>query len=625
MTEQQLNNVLINFKEFEQKLELGRETNIVIASLLTKKTFIKAIEDSQKFDKESLELLTKGNCSHGKMITAKTILLKHIRNTITDITNQLHKNHKIESDTHDSSQKIKKEKIEAQHDSNDEYIVEEKSVKDLINKNQVKVDGNTQQGVANFYCSYFSDFALKQMSEHLKTGIAPPSYKRKLAVCFVDIVGFSSLAERLDSEDLLSLLNQFFNQIHLTIQSYKGDIDKFIGDALLITFEEPENAARCAIEILLKDLDKISLRLDYLDIPELQVHFGINTGWVVHGYVGSNIRRETTVIGDGVNIASRIQGLTPPNKLYVSASTLSHLGKLRDSFSQLGRKKLKGKTQETMIYKYDRKVPVEHGVLLYETDSKMIIEIKREMNEVNIKNIELASDFSVVQEKISNLYIKALVVGPSILLGNYGPIIEEVDKKRNGDLPIVPIIRQKIDLDTIKHLEKLKFTNYVPKYKERGMEKLINVLIQEDLKQIPKKDKSEIKGAIENKVEGNEKFYKKRKKGSQERFSIEVESHNILMHVFTVLGKKEIEQLKMDLNKLWLYSFNEKDFSIIYNLHYLHLDKLDESQIYDLLDILDFDKKPEEIKVQVLLPDGFPGDDWETIKLQYNYKFIDIV
>ena len=143
------------------------------------------------------------------------------------------------------------------------------------------------------------------------------------SVLFADIVGFTSISEKMPPDEIANLLNEYFTHISNIAQSHNGHIDKFMGDCAMAVFGVPEftsdhsyNAVACAITIQ-ETVNKLNQqRLKNKKIP---VHFriGVNTGVMVAGNLGSNDRMEYTVIGDPVNLASRLAGIAKSDQIVV--------------------------------------------------------------------------------------------------------------------------------------------------------------------------------------------------------------------------------------------------------------------------------------------------------------------
>ncbi|MEO5970676.1 MAG: adenylate/guanylate cyclase domain-containing protein, partial [Bdellovibrionia bacterium] len=139
---------------------------------------------------------------------------------------------------------------------------------------------------------------------------------RELSVLFSDIRGFTSLSEKLNPQDLVSLLNEYLGCMTDVIFGEMGTLDKFIGDAIMAFWGAPIASAdhavrslRCAIKMKAA-LGQLNLKWSSQGIHNLNIGIGINTGDVIVGNIGSEKRLDYTVIGDNVNLASRLESIT---------------------------------------------------------------------------------------------------------------------------------------------------------------------------------------------------------------------------------------------------------------------------------------------------------------------------
>ncbi|HVN72280.1 MAG TPA: adenylate/guanylate cyclase domain-containing protein, partial [Desulfomonilia bacterium] len=151
------------------------------------------------------------------------------------------------------------------------------------------------------------------------------SERRIATVMFADISGFTAMSEKMDPEQVTCVMNDCFCMMGDCIEKHGGTIDKFIGDCVMVLFgvpkaleDAPQKAVNAAIEIRNR-LYKFNKDKD-LSIP-LNIHIGINTGPVVSGMVGSDQKQEFTVMGDTVNLASRIEGASQVGQILVGPAT----------------------------------------------------------------------------------------------------------------------------------------------------------------------------------------------------------------------------------------------------------------------------------------------------------------
>ena len=220
------------------------------------------------------------------------------------------------------------------------YILEDK------NKEKIK----TAMG------KYISEDIMKNVVKNideLKLG----GKKANVTVLFADIRGFTSMSEKLSADEVSVILNEYFTEIEPIVTRHNGVINKFIGDAVMAIFGEPiqdenhpKNAVRCACEML----DKVKeLQAKWLEEgkPKIEIGIGINTGEAFVGNIGSERRMEYTVIGDMVNLASRIEGnnKTFKTNLLISESTYASAKSIVDTV-KISNVKIRGKEKELNLY-----------------------------------------------------------------------------------------------------------------------------------------------------------------------------------------------------------------------------------------------------------------------------------
>ena len=208
-----------------------------------------------------------------------------------------------------------------------------------------------------FVPKQFLNRIAKEGFENIELGKAESD---TLTILFSDIRSFTSLSEKMEPQALLNFLNVYFSHMNRSIHLNNGFIDKFIGDAIMALFDDPlsneKEEARSAIQAsidmqtALAVFNEMQLRRQH---PTIANGVGIHSGYGIIGTVGSEERMDSTVLGDTVNVASRLEGLTKTYgvKIIISGDTLELLGdasgfKLR----QLDIVKVKGKTEATRIF-----------------------------------------------------------------------------------------------------------------------------------------------------------------------------------------------------------------------------------------------------------------------------------
>jgi len=150
-------------------------------------------------------------------------------------------------------------------------------------------------------------------------------------VVFADIVGFTSLSEQMSPEKVAALLNEYFYYSTQCAKRYSGTIDKFIGDCVMMLFGAPTidqnhhfHAVACAIMVN-RLLEKLNIRHQQQGFPAVQLRIGINSGEMVAGLLGSADKMEYSVVGDAVNLASRLCSEALPGQILISESHYQQL------------------------------------------------------------------------------------------------------------------------------------------------------------------------------------------------------------------------------------------------------------------------------------------------------------
>ena len=187
--------------------------------------------------------------------------------------------------------------------------------------------------------------------------IALGGERRELTVLFSDIAGFTSISEELDPEELVRLLNEYFNAMTELIFTYKGTVDKFIGDAIMAIWGAPVDLDNHALQACLAALEMQS-QLDVLrrkwqseGKAQIKIRCGVNTGLMVVGNIGGEARFDYTVIGDSVNLASRLEGACKHYgaRIAISEFTYAHVQE-HVLVRELDLVRVKGKTKPITIF-----------------------------------------------------------------------------------------------------------------------------------------------------------------------------------------------------------------------------------------------------------------------------------
>lgn len=176
----------------------------------------------------------------------------------------------------------------------------------------------------------FSRYVSRQVAERIfkeRDAIKLEGERRRVTILFADIRGFTTIAEKMLPEEVVSMLNEYFSEIIDIIFRYGGIIDKFIGDAIMVVYNAPLTQDNHELRAILSGL---SIQKALSDINEkrkregkvtIEMGIGINTGDAVAGSIGSEKRMEYTVVGSEVNLAQRIVSRSGGGQILISEST----------------------------------------------------------------------------------------------------------------------------------------------------------------------------------------------------------------------------------------------------------------------------------------------------------------
>src|SRR5439155_575144 len=158
--------------------------------------------------------------------------------------------------------------------------------------------------------------------------------RKQVTVMFTDVSGFTAMSERLDPEDVHAIMDRAFEVILAAVHRYEGTINQFLGDGVMALFGAPiaheDHAARALLAALAVDRELAPLReeIKRRHGRDFLMRIGINTGQVVVGAIGRDLRMDYTAVGDTTNLAARLLNLAKPGQIVVSRYT-QHL---RDGF-----------------------------------------------------------------------------------------------------------------------------------------------------------------------------------------------------------------------------------------------------------------------------------------------------
>jgi adenylate cyclase len=206
----------------------------------------------------------------------------------------------------------------------------------------------------------FGRYVTRQVADHLMKGnnMNLGGQLVPVTVLFSDIRSFTSISETMEPRALLDFLNEYFSGMVESVMMNNGVVDKFIGDAIMAVFGAPVpapddalHAVKAALEMRARLL-KINVRFKERGLPELRTGIGLHSGQVVAGNMGHAERMEYTVIGDAVNLASRLEGMTKELKCdVVMSEDLFKQVEIHVNAEPLSKIKVKGRDREVMVYR----------------------------------------------------------------------------------------------------------------------------------------------------------------------------------------------------------------------------------------------------------------------------------
>ncbi|MBN2393094.1 MAG: HAMP domain-containing protein, partial [Anaerolineae bacterium] len=214
----------------------------------------------------------------------------------------------------------------------------------------------------------FGRFVSQEVAEALRTGqVQLEGENRVVSVLFCDIRGFTARSEQHTPQEIVALLNEYLPVVVEAAQRHQGTVNKFGGDSTLVIYGAPRPLQESAYQAVLTalemraNLERLNAHLATRGEEPIRIGVGINTGSVLAGAVGPHERQEYTVIGDTVNLASRIEALNkeyPENDILISGATYEALGSHRAEFAfiDLGEIGIRGKSGPVQVWAVAGKV-----------------------------------------------------------------------------------------------------------------------------------------------------------------------------------------------------------------------------------------------------------------------------
>ena len=225
---------------------------------------------------------------------------------------------------------------------------------------------NIQEKSSKFLKKTFSSYLSAELLQELIDNpelLKKEGRRKELSILFSDIRGFTSISESMKAEKLIKILNRYFAPMTTAVLDNKGMLDKYIGDAVMAFFNAPVNvpkhadaACLCALAMIEK-LDALNTEFQEEGIAPIKIGIGLNTAEVIVGNIGSDDKKEYTVIGDGVNLASRVEGLTKNYgdgkgigvNILITEFTVAKLH-AKFIYREIESVEVKGKTEAVLLY-----------------------------------------------------------------------------------------------------------------------------------------------------------------------------------------------------------------------------------------------------------------------------------
>ncbi|MEN8210828.1 MAG: adenylate/guanylate cyclase domain-containing protein [Thermodesulfobacteriota bacterium] len=253
------------------------------------------------------------------MVTLKKFLTQKI---ITPLEIIASANKKIQNDISTADQVVLPEN--SPHEIQTIVSSRSKMLKTILNVSEERLQ------LVNFIRDTFGRYlSSKVVDEILESpqGQEIGGTRKTITVLMSDLRGFTSLSESRDPGEMVDLLNQYLERMSKIIHKYDGTIDEIIGDALLVVFgapeshkDDPERAIACAIEMQ-NSLADLNIEIEEQGYPSLEMGIGINTGSVIVGNIGSDLRMKYGIVGAAVNTAARIESNSIGGQVLIGEST----------------------------------------------------------------------------------------------------------------------------------------------------------------------------------------------------------------------------------------------------------------------------------------------------------------
>ncbi len=286
--------------------------------------------------------------------------------------------------------------------------------------------------IVNIIIGFFAESNQKKLIKNMFDQYVPPAHidkmikdpssvsfdgeRKNLSVLFSDIRSFTSISEQMPANELKLLLNQYFSPITKTILDNKGTIDKYVGDMVMAFWGAPIHDEQHAKNAILGAFSMLKITADLREHfaakswPIVEVGIGINTGPMNVGDMGSEFRRSYTVLGDAVNLGSRLESLTKYYGLELLVSEYTREQALADfDYRLIDKVRVKGKTEAVAIYQpicVKGKLSKAEEHELNEYNQAYATYLNKDWRFAKIKFLQLCSDYP--QRKLYSIYVERI-------------------------------------------------------------------------------------------------------------------------------------------------------------------------------------------------------------------------
>lgn len=217
------------------------------------------------------------------------------------------------------------------------------------------VESRNKRQITSLFGQYVPPQLVDEMSKN-PSAVSMEGHSEIITILFTDVRGFTNIAEKMDAKTLAELMNEFLTPLSKVIYKHRGTIDKYMGDCIMAFWGAPlpdqqhaRHAMLAAIEMLAA-LKALQPRFKEKNWPEIHVGVGINTGRVSVGNMGSDVRVAYTVMGDTVNLASRLEGITKQYGVELIVGEETKRAAPDFLYRELDYVCVKGKTEPIVIY-----------------------------------------------------------------------------------------------------------------------------------------------------------------------------------------------------------------------------------------------------------------------------------